>query len=129
MKYIISGCPIRLTDISSTRKYIDTFLSFNSVTESNTKDVLKYEWSYEENNASRFYNRSKFYQKNEEYETDNECIQRYQLVRVKHMETFSTVYLLQVIFSKIYNNENYETRACINYPFSYTSTILSLQIS
>ncbi|KAL6437504.1 hypothetical protein ACFW04_004153 [Cataglyphis niger] len=99
VKVDILGCPIRLTDISFTRKYIDTFLSFNSVIGSDTKDVLKYEWSYNENNASR-YDRNKFYQKNEEYdnakyEIDDECTPRYQLVRVKHAETFSTVYLLQ----------------------------------
>ncbi|XP_072750640.1 post-GPI attachment to proteins factor 6 isoform X2 [Anoplolepis gracilipes] len=94
VKVDILGCPIKLTDISA-RKYIDIFRNFNSITESNTKDVSKYEWSYKENNASRFYDRNKFYQKNEEYETDIKCMPRYQLVRVKHAETFSTVYLLQ----------------------------------
>lgn len=137
---MISGCPIRLTDISFTRKYIDTFLSFNSVIGSDTKDVLKYEWSSKENNASRFYNRNKFYQKNEEYdnakyETDDECMPRYQLMRVKHAETFSTVYLLQVIFAKIQIciiTRNIK-RACPIYKLYsllYTTSILfSLQIS
>lgn len=107
---MILECPVRLTDTSFTRKYIDTFLNFNSVMGSNTKDVLKYKWPYKENNVSRFYNRNKLYQKNEEYEIDNECMPRYQLVRVKHAETFSIVYLLQVIFAKIrtHNNENYK---------------------
>ncbi|XP_025266403.1 post-GPI attachment to proteins factor 6 isoform X1 [Camponotus floridanus] len=95
VKVDILECPVRLTDTSFTRKYIGTFLNFNSVTGSNTKDVLKYKWSYKENNVSRFYNRNKLYQKNEEYEIDNECMPRYQLVRVKHAETFSIVYLLQ----------------------------------
>lgn len=137
---MISGCPIRLTDISFTRKYIDTFLSFNSVIGSDTKDVLKYEWSYNENNASRFYNRNKFYQKNEEYdnakyEIDDECTPRYQLVRVKHAETFSTVYLLQVIFVNIQIciiTRNIK-RGCLIYQLYfllYTMSILfSLQIS
>lgn len=99
---MILECPVRLTDTSFTRNYIDTFLNFNSVTRSNTKDVLKYKSSYKENNVSRFYNKNKFYRKNEEYEIDNECMPRYQLVRVKHAETLSIVYLLQVIFAKIH---------------------------
>lgn len=80
---------------------MDVALSFNSITETNIyKELIKRKWYYKENNASKFYNRE-FYQKNEKREPDNQCIPRYQLVRVKHAETFSTVYLLQVILSML----------------------------
>lgn len=80
---------------------MDIASSFNSITGTNTyRELIKHKWYYKENNASRFYNRDEFYpkkEKNEKRETDDQCIPRYQLVRVKHAETFSTVYLLQVI--------------------------------
>ncbi|XP_025987542.1 post-GPI attachment to proteins factor 6 isoform X2 [Solenopsis invicta] len=93
-------CPIKLTEKSFTREYINIASSFSSVTGKNTyEELIKHKWYYEENNDSTFYNGNEFYEKrNEKHETDNlytKCIPRYQLVRVKHAETFSTVYLLQ----------------------------------
>lgn len=92
-------CPIKLTEKSFTKEYMDIASSFNSITGTNTyRELIKHKWYYKENNASRFYNRDEFYpkkEKNEKRETDDQCIPRYQLVRVKHAETFSTVYLLQ----------------------------------
>lgn len=106
----ISECPVRLTRGKSfTTEYTDVALSFNSITGTNTyKELMKRKWYYKENNASRFYNGNEFYSKSEK--TDNQCIPRYQLVRIKHAETFSTVYLLQVILSIL-----------LKYAFSYPS--------
>lgn len=59
------------------------------------KELIKHRWYDKEINDSKFYNRDEFYPKKRE--TDNQCISRHRLVRVKHAETFSTVYLLQVI--------------------------------
>ncbi|XP_036147030.1 post-GPI attachment to proteins factor 6 isoform X3 [Monomorium pharaonis] len=99
VKIDTSECPIKLTEELFTREYMDIALSFNSMTGMNTyKELIKHKWYYKENNNSRFYNKDEFHQKNEKHETDNlytKCIPRYQLVRVKHAETFSTVYLLQ----------------------------------
>lgn len=78
---------------------MDISSSFNFITGMNTyNELIKHKWHYRKNNASRFYNKDEsFHQKeNEKRETDDQCIPRYQLVRVKHAETFSTVYLLQV---------------------------------
>ncbi|XP_071645882.1 post-GPI attachment to proteins factor 6 isoform X7 [Temnothorax longispinosus] len=100
VKVDVTECPIRLTvERSFTEEYVDIASSFNSIIGTNTyEELIKHKWYYKETNASRFYNRDDVYQekgKNEKSETDNQCIPRYQLVRVKHAETFSTVYLLQ----------------------------------
>ncbi|XP_011646834.1 post-GPI attachment to proteins factor 6-like [Pogonomyrmex barbatus] len=42
-----------------------------------------------------FYSTNEFYRKSKRHETDEQCVPRYQLARVKHTKTFSTVYLLQ----------------------------------
>lgn len=96
---IISECPIRLTEKLFTEEYADIASSFNSITGTNTyNELIERKWYHKENNTSGFYDRDEFYRKNEKYKT-NRCIPRYQLVRVKRAETFSTVYLLQVILS------------------------------
>ncbi|XP_077255398.1 post-GPI attachment to proteins factor 6 isoform X3 [Temnothorax americanus] len=100
VKVDVTECPIGLTvERSFTEEYMDRASSFNSIIGTNTyEELIKHKWYYKETNASRFYNRDDVYQekgKNEKSETDNQCIPRYQLVRVKHAETFSTVYLLQ----------------------------------
>jgi len=85
-----------LIEKSFTSEYTDIALNFNSITRTDTyEELIKNKWYDKENNASIFYNKDEFYPKNEK--SDNWCILRYHLVRVKHAETFSTVYLLQVI--------------------------------
>jgi len=59
------------------------------------EELIKNKWYDKENNVSIFYNKDEFYPKSEK--RNNWCILRYHLVRIKHVETFSTVYLLQVI--------------------------------
>ncbi|KAG5328445.1 TMM8B protein, partial [Acromyrmex charruanus] len=97
IKIDTTECPIGLTEKSFTREYTDILpLSFNSITKTNTyKELIKHRWYNEEINGSKFYNKDEFYQKNEKRDTDNQCIPRHRLVRVKHAETFSTIYLLQ----------------------------------
>ncbi|KAL0107615.1 hypothetical protein PUN28_014724 [Cardiocondyla obscurior] len=100
VKIDVTECPVRLTEVLFTKEYINIASSFNSITKMNTyNELIKRNWHYKINNVSRFYNAdNEFYQekeKREKRETDNQCIPRYQLVRVKHAETFSTVYLLQ----------------------------------
>lgn len=91
-------CPIGLTEKLFTKEYMDIASSFNSITGTNTyRELIEHKWYYKESNASGFYNRDEFYQKNERHKTDDQCIPRYRLVRIKRAETFSTVYLLQVI--------------------------------
>nr|XP_012223759.1 PREDICTED: uncharacterized protein LOC105673010 [Linepithema humile] len=91
VKVQVSECPIRLTNKSFMRESTDTALSLNSARELN---INEYKWYYKGNNISRSYNKI-FYRRNEEHETDNSCMPRHQLVRVKHAETFSATYLLQ----------------------------------
>lgn len=88
-------CPIRLIEKSFTGEYMDNASNFNSLTRMNTyKELIEHKWYYKENSPSRFYNKE-FYLKNEKYEIENQCIPRYQFVRIKHAQTFSNVYLLQ----------------------------------
>lgn len=80
------------------REYFNTALSFNSIMESNAKDLIRHTRYYEENNSGRHAShKNQVYQRNEKRNTDI-CIPRHQLVRVKHAEAFSAVYFLQVFF-------------------------------
>ncbi|XP_014474416.1 PREDICTED: uncharacterized protein LOC106744285 isoform X2 [Dinoponera quadriceps] len=97
IKVDVSECPIRVTEEFFNKEYINTAVSFNSITGPNAKDFIKRAQYYEENNTSDKYvsHKMQVYRRNGERNIRDVCMPRHQLVRVKHAEALSTIYLLQ----------------------------------
>lgn len=104
-----SECPIRMTEKYFNREYINTALSFNSVMESNVKNFIRRTQYYDGNNTSVKYafHKNQVSKFNKQRNTADICMPRHQLVRVKHAEAFSTVYLLQVFLESYIKRSKY----------------------
>ncbi|XP_076760727.1 post-GPI attachment to proteins factor 6 [Xylocopa sonorina] len=96
VKVVISECPIRITEKSFVRQYLDAPSFSKALAQLHMKDLTKHRSHRiedEEKSNESFYNESDFRITDENF--DDPCVPRYQLARIKHSQTFSGVYLLQ----------------------------------
>ncbi|XP_076619315.1 post-GPI attachment to proteins factor 6 isoform X1 [Colletes latitarsis] len=98
IKVITSECPIRVTEKSFVRQYLDAPSFSKALAQLHMKDLTKHRsHQYESRRNISSYNgvdlRNQFRLSDENL--DELCVPRYQLARIKHSQTFSGVYLLQ----------------------------------
>lgn len=97
---IFSECPIRVTEKSFVRQYLDAPSFSKALAQLHMKDFTNH-ISHREDGKKNMssYNgvdlRNQFHLSDENF--DDPCVPRYQLARIKHSQTFSGVYLLQVL--------------------------------
>lgn len=105
-------CPIRITEKSFVRQYLDAPSFSRALAQLHMKDLTKHRSHRNENeinDSSYNYNgidlmRNQFHVPEENVE--DPCVSRYQLARIKHSQTFSGVYLLQVFIYQCIVNIN-----------------------
>ncbi|XP_076641591.1 post-GPI attachment to proteins factor 6 [Halictus rubicundus] len=99
VKVVTSECPVRVTEKSFVRQYLDAPSFSQALAQLHMKDLTKHHTHHDEdksNNASLHNGidfRNQFHVSDESF--DDPCVPRYQLARIKHSQTFSGVYLLQ----------------------------------
>ncbi|XP_015182403.1 PREDICTED: transmembrane protein 8A-like isoform X1 [Polistes dominula] len=97
IKVSVSECPIKLMGKQNVEQYSLITEQFTQISETNIKQN---QTTVSNHNRSSFYNlmdlrTNQFYIQTENSNTEDKCFPRYQLVRVKHSQIFSTSYLLQ----------------------------------
>ncbi|KAI4473079.1 hypothetical protein M0802_016327 [Mischocyttarus mexicanus] len=97
IKVSLSECPIKLIEKQNIGEYSSITEKFTQISEINVKQN---ETIVSNRNRSLSYNlmdlyKSQFYVRKDNSDPEDKCFQRYQLVRVKHSQIFSTSYLLQ----------------------------------
>ncbi|XP_054006508.1 post-GPI attachment to proteins factor 6-like isoform X1 [Hylaeus anthracinus] len=98
VKVIIAECPIRVTEKSFVRQYLDAPSFSKALAQLHMEDLTKHHLHhYEDKKNVSSYNgvdlRNQIHLSDENF--DDTCVPRYQLARIKHSQTFSGVYLLQ----------------------------------
>ncbi|XP_006564295.1 transmembrane protein 8B isoform X3 [Apis mellifera] len=97
VKVVTFECPIRITEKSFIKQYLDAPSFSKALAQLHMKDLTNHLHYNENKNNESFYNGNNF--KNQFHVLDENfddlCIPRYQLVRIKHSQTFSGAYLLQ----------------------------------
>lgn len=98
LKVVTSECPVRMTEKSFVRQYLDAPSFSKALAQLHMKDITKHRSHHDDSisNGSSYSEidlRNQFHLSDET--VDDPCIPRYQLTRIKHSQTFSGVYLLQ----------------------------------
>ncbi|XP_017879327.1 post-GPI attachment to proteins factor 6-like isoform X1 [Ceratina calcarata] len=99
VKVTISECPIRITEKSFVRQYLDAPSFSKALAQLHMKDLTKHRLHHTESRNNESFYGEVYLMKNQFHESDetfdDPCVPRYQLARIKHSQTFSGVYLLQ----------------------------------
>ncbi|XP_015428982.1 PREDICTED: transmembrane protein 8A-like [Dufourea novaeangliae] len=101
VKVVTAECPIRVTEKSFVRQYLDAPSFSKALAQLRMKDLTKHHTHRDEENSNN--NNISLYSgidfRNQfrisDLGVDDSCVPRYQLARIKHSQTFSGVYLLQ----------------------------------
>lgn len=101
---LFSECPIRITEKSFVRQYLDAPSFSKALAQLHMKDLTKHlhhdEIRYNKSYSGVDLMRNEFRVSDEDL--DDPCVPRYQLARIKHSQTFSGVYLLQVLMFNVH---------------------------
>ncbi|XP_047355134.1 post-GPI attachment to proteins factor 6-like isoform X2 [Vespa velutina] len=101
VKVSISECPIKLIEKQFIKQYLDVSSITEKVTQISAKNLREHKtydvWNRNINSSNDLIDlhKSQFYVRKENSDIEDKCFPRYQLVRVKHSQVFSSSYLLQ----------------------------------
>ena len=97
---MFSDCPVRITEKTFVRQYVDAPFFSKALAQLHLKELRKPSLEWYSMNITDKKQYLFYYKKGnsiiDEDEQMNTCIPRYQLARIRHAQTFSGSYLLQV---------------------------------